>query len=136
MLHCLRPVYRGWSQISKDGMLWGLLPIFLITKGLRIDQIGTVVALYPIVWSVAQLMFGPFSDRIGRKIFIVPGMALQGVGVVGFVWLEAISLRLCWSVWEPQWFIRPFWLWFPIYQELLGVLLPWGSIAFGEIWDH
>ncbi len=57
-------------------MLWGLLPIFLTTQGLSIDQIGTVVALCPIVWSVAQLRFGPFSDRIGRKVFIVPGMAL------------------------------------------------------------
>ena len=73
----------------KDGMLWGLLPIFLITKGLSIDQIGTVVALYPIVWSVAQLKCGPLSDRIGRKVFIVPGMALQGVGVVGFVWFSS-----------------------------------------------
>ena len=69
----------------KDGMLWGLLPIFLSTKGLSIDQIGAVVALYPIMWSVTQLAFGPLSDRLGRKSLIMPGMALQGVGIMSFV---------------------------------------------------
>jgi MFS family permease len=69
----------------KDGMLWGLLPIFLSAKGLSIDQIGAVVALYPIMWSVTQLAFGPLSDRLGRKSLIMPGMALQGVGIMSFV---------------------------------------------------
>ena len=69
----------------KDGMLWGLLPIFLSTKGLSIDQIGAVVALYPIMWSVTQLACGPLSDSLGRKSLIMPGMAMQGVGIMGFV---------------------------------------------------
>jgi len=69
----------------KDGMLWGLLPIFLSTKGLSIDQIGAVVALYPIMWSVTQLACGPLSDSLGRKSMIMPGMAMQGVGIMSFV---------------------------------------------------
>ncbi len=69
----------------KDGMLWGLLPIFLSAKHLGIDQIGAVVAIYPITWSLAQLGCGPLSDRLGRKSLIVSGMALQGLGVAGFV---------------------------------------------------
>ncbi len=69
----------------KDGMLWGLLPIFLSAKHLGIDQIGAVVAIYPITWSLAQLGCGPLSDRLGRKSLIVSGIALQGLGVAGFV---------------------------------------------------
>jgi MFS family permease len=69
----------------KDGMLWGLLPIFLSAKDLSIDHIGAVVALYPIVWSVTQLACGPLSDRLGRKSLIAPGMAVQGVGIASFV---------------------------------------------------
>ena len=69
----------------KDGMLWGLLPIYLSTKGLNIAQIGAVVALYPITWSVTQLACGPLSDLLGRKSLLTPGMALQGVGIMGFV---------------------------------------------------
>jgi len=73
----------------KDGMLWGLLPIFLSANGLGIDRIGAVVAFYPIIWSVTQLAFGPLSDRMGRKTLIVPGMALQGLGILSFVLLNS-----------------------------------------------
>ncbi len=69
----------------KDGMLWGLLPIFLSAKHLGIEQIGAVVAIYPITWSLTQLACGPLSDRMGRKPLIVSGMALQGLGVTSFV---------------------------------------------------
>ena len=75
----------------KDGMLWGLLPIYLINKGLGIGQIGSVAALYPIVWSVTQLIFGPLSDRVGRKVIIVPGMAIQGIGILSFVWFTSYA---------------------------------------------
>ena len=75
----------------KDGMLWGLLPIYLINKGLGIGQISSVVALYPIVWSVTQLIFGPLSDRVGRKVIIVPGMAIQGIGILSFVWFTSYA---------------------------------------------
>jgi MFS family permease len=69
----------------KDGMLWGLLPFFLSNKGLDLIEIGIVAGIYPVVWSIAQLKFGPLSDRIGRKPLIVNGMAVQGLGIVMFV---------------------------------------------------
>ena len=52
---------------------------------MSIDQIGAVVAIYPITWSLTQLGCGPLSDRLGRKSLIVSGMALQGLGVASFV---------------------------------------------------
>ena len=76
----------------KDGMLWGLLPIYLINKGLGIGQIGSVVALYPIVWSVTQLIFGPLSDRVGRKVIIVPGMGHSGHWYLKFCLVHIV----CW----------------------------------------
>jgi len=72
----------------KDGMLWGLLPLFLYSKGYSATQIGIVVGTYPAVWSTAQLIFGPLSDKIGRKMIIVAGMFTQGVGLLAFVWFE------------------------------------------------
>lgn len=68
----------------KDGALWGLLPIFLASRDLSLTRIGTVVALYPIVWAVGQLYFGPLSDRIGRRGIIGTGMVCQGLGVASF----------------------------------------------------
>lgn len=68
----------------KDGVLWGLLPILLASRGLTIERVGLVVALYPLVWAVSQLLFGPMSDRVGRRGLIASGMVVQGAGVALF----------------------------------------------------
>jgi MFS family permease len=72
----------------KDGMLWGLLPVLLVGRGLGIAEIGLVVALYPAVWGVAQLVAGPLSDRVSRKALIPPGLIAQGLGVWIFAWVD------------------------------------------------
>ena len=69
----------------KDGALWGLLPLLLAGRGLPVVRIGWVVAVYPMVWAVSQLVFGPASDRYGRRGMITAGLALQATGVAGFV---------------------------------------------------
>lgn len=71
----------GLATNLKDGALWGLLPIVLAARDLGIDRIGVVVALYPGVWAMSQLYFGPLSDRIGRRGLISVGLVLQGLGV-------------------------------------------------------
>ena len=43
--------------------------------------IGVLVALYPAVWGLGQLVTGTLSDRWGRKPFIVTGMGTQSVGL-------------------------------------------------------
>lgn len=73
----------------KDGMFWGLLPIFLTGQGLEIGQVGIVVAVYPIFWSVVQLVSGPASDKLGRKWIIASGMLVQGLGIAGFIFLNS-----------------------------------------------
>jgi len=30
-----------------DGMVWGLIPVFLAARGLALDRIGMVTAIYP-----------------------------------------------------------------------------------------
>ena len=75
----------------KDGMLWGLLPISLASQGLRIWEIGLVVAVYPAVWGVAQLVAGPLSDRVSRRVLIICGLAVQGGAVAGFVIADSLA---------------------------------------------
>jgi MFS family permease len=43
-----------------------------------------LAALDPAVWGLAQVAFGPASDRYGRKPFIVTGMLAQAVALAGF----------------------------------------------------
>jgi MFS family permease len=79
----------GLMKNLNDGVVWGLMPIFLAGKGLPIDQIGIVAALYPGVWGVSQLFTGPLSDRLGRKWMIAVGMWFQATGIGLFVGLQS-----------------------------------------------
>jgi MFS family permease len=79
----------GLMKNLNDGVVWGLMPIFLAGKGLPIDRIGIVAALYPGVWGVSQLFTGPLSDRLGRKWMIAAGMWFQATGIGLFVVLQS-----------------------------------------------
>jgi MFS family permease len=80
---------RNLSTISQaglvnnlnDGMAWGLFPLIYASAGLGLGEIGSLVAIYPAVWGLAQLVTGGLSDRIGRKGLIAAGMWVQAVGI-------------------------------------------------------
>lgn len=94
--------FAGLSTNLKDGMAWGLFPLFFASAGLAIGKIGIIVALYPAAWGFFQLFTGAWSDRIGRKWMIASGMWLQAVSIwwilfatsFGFWVLGAILLGL------------------------------------------
>ncbi|MCB0191544.1 MAG: MFS transporter [Anaerolineae bacterium] len=80
----------GMINNLNDGMVWGLLPIFLAGAGLSLEKIGLVAATYPGVWGLSQLFTGALSDRWGRKWLIVGGMWLQAIGI----WMLVIGRSL------------------------------------------
>ncbi len=84
---------RNLSSVSQaglvnnlnDGMAWGLFPLFFAAAGMTLGQIGTLAAVYPATWGVAQLVTGAWSDRVGRKWLIASGMWVQALGIVVIV---------------------------------------------------
>ena len=81
------PALRSCSQAGlvnnlNDALAWGLVPLFLAAHGAGAAGIGLVAALYPAVWSVAQIATGQWSDAIGRKPLIAAGMLLQSAALV------------------------------------------------------
>ncbi|HEY4725833.1 MAG TPA: MFS transporter, partial [Actinomycetota bacterium] len=79
---------RGASQAGlvnnlNDGLAWGLLPLLFVRGGLAVGQVGLLVALYPAVWGLGQLLTGPLSDRLGRKPLITAGMLVQALALAG-----------------------------------------------------
>ncbi|GAB2470667.1 MFS transporter [Hymenobacter qilianensis] len=68
----------GLVNNLNDGMVWGLLPLLLASKGFTLTQIGTVAAVYPAVWGLGQLVTGPLADRYCKKDLLFWGMLLQG----------------------------------------------------------
>ena len=71
----------GLANNLNDGLAWGVFPILFEQHGLGTARIGLLVALYPAVWGVGQLVTGPLSDRLGRKRLIVGGMLTQAVAI-------------------------------------------------------
>lgn len=69
--------FAGLSTNLKDGMAWGLFPLFFANTGLTFAQIGILVAVYPAAWGIFQLGTGVLSDKIGRKYLIIGGMLTQ-----------------------------------------------------------
>jgi MFS family permease len=80
------PALRSCSQAGlvnnlNDALAWGLVPLFLAAHGAGVASIGLVAALYPAVWSLAQIATGHWSDSVGRKPLIAAGMLVQAAAL-------------------------------------------------------
>lgn len=71
----------GFVNNLNDGMAWGLFPMLFVSKGLGLDQVGWLAAIYPATWGLSQLWTGHLSDLHGRKGLIDWGMWVQAVGI-------------------------------------------------------
>ncbi|MBA2176022.1 MFS transporter [Halobacillus locisalis] len=90
--------FAGLATNLKDGMAWGLFPIFFATSTLTVGQIGTIIAIYPAAWGFFQLFTGALSDRIGRKILIVSGMFTQAAALWWILFVDGYALWLIGAV--------------------------------------
>ena len=90
--------FAGLATNLKDGMAWGLFPIFFATTTLTVGQIGTIIAIYPAAWGLFQLFTGALSDRIGRKILIVSGMFTQAAALWWILFVDGYALWLIGAV--------------------------------------
>ena len=63
------------------GVTWGLFTLYFASFVIGISEIGFLKALHPGIWGVLQLLTGTFSDKVGRKVLIYPGMIIQGIGI-------------------------------------------------------
>ena len=79
----------GLINNLNDGMIWGLLPILLATRGYSLAQIGTIVFVYPAVWGIGQLFTGKLSDMICKKKLLFWGMLLQGIAIVALIYANS-----------------------------------------------
>ena len=76
----------GFVNNLNDGMIWGVLPIILTNRGFDLKSIALIVAIYPAVWGIGQLITGKLSDHYNKKNMLFLGMALQGVALLFMFW--------------------------------------------------
>ncbi len=90
----------GLVNNLNDGMIWGLLPIVLLSLNYDSQNIGIITAIYPAVWGFGQLITGKMSDVYSKKKMLFWGMLLQGIAILfipfaaEFYQLAAISAFL------------------------------------------
>lgn len=72
----------GLINNLNDGMIWGLLPMILLSLNYNNKTIGIITAIYPTVWGVGQLFTGKMSDYYSKKAMLFWGMLLQGLAIL------------------------------------------------------
>ncbi|KPM46779.1 MFS transporter [Jiulongibacter sediminis] len=75
----------GLVNNLNDGMIWGLFPILLASKKFTLSEIGTIVAIYPIVWGLGQLITGKLADIWVKKSMLFWGMLVQGFAIITMI---------------------------------------------------
>ena len=94
----------GLINNLNDGMVWGIFPILLASKGFHIGEIGIVAAVYPAVWGLGQLFTGAMADKFCKKDLLYTGMLLQAIALLALLWANSM-----------------------LHFVLLSILLGWGT---------
>ncbi|MFM6984963.1 MAG: MFS transporter, partial [Chitinophagaceae bacterium] len=71
----------GLINNLNDAMLWGLLPILLLQKHFTLTETGSIIAVYPAVWGITQILTGKLSDVVCKKSLLFWGMLIQAIAL-------------------------------------------------------
>ncbi|HEX8040952.1 MAG TPA: MFS transporter, partial [Chryseosolibacter sp.] len=82
----------GLVNNLNDGMVWGLLPLLLVSKGFDLHETGIIVAVYPAVWGIGQLFTGRLADRFCKKTLLFLGMFVQGLALLVMVFANTFEM--------------------------------------------
>lgn len=82
----------GMINKLSDTAVWGLVPIVMAEQHFRLTTIGLVGTVYAMTWGVLQLGSGAWSDHVGRKLPIVSGQILNGIGIGLIQWTHGAGM--------------------------------------------
>ena len=82
----------GLVNNLNDGMIWGLLPIILLSYHYDTQSIGIIAAIYPSVWGIGQLFTGKMADHYSKKKMLFWGMLLQGLAILCIPYSQNFTL--------------------------------------------
>jgi len=81
----------GTIVIMGLGFILPLFPIYISQKGASNFELGLIVSGFTISQFLVQPFFGGLSDRLGRKPFMVGGMACYGLVAFLYVFADDLS---------------------------------------------
>jgi len=105
------------------GIVVPLLPIYADQMGATALEIGLINAGFSLALLAALPFMGRLSDRFGRKVFLITGLAILTVASLGFIWaqtpLQLILVRIFQGIGAS--------MHLPIAQAYLGDITPKGE---------
>lgn len=81
----------GLVNNLNDGMVWGILPMLLISLDFSLEQIGVIVAVYPAVWGLGQIITGKLADSFNKKWMLFIGMFMQAMALGYLMFAESYA---------------------------------------------
>jgi MFS family permease len=93
----------GLVNNLNDGMIWGILPILLVSRHFSLEEVGIITAVYPAVWGLGQLFTGKMADVFDKRRILYWGMFLQAMALMSYPWASsfihfiALSAILGWG---------------------------------------
>ncbi len=81
----------GLVNNLNDGMIWGLFPLLLASRGFSLAETGQLVAIYPLVWGLGQLFTGKMADIFPKKNLLFIGMLLQGMAILSLIFVDTFG---------------------------------------------
>lgn len=79
----------GLVNNLNDGMVWGIFPMVLTSRGFSLEEIGLIVAIYPVVWGFGQLFTGKMGDIYSKKKMLFIGMLMQATALFIILWADS-----------------------------------------------
>lgn len=76
---------------SYESQIAPVLPLLLNDLNMDLHQYGILSALSILAAALSSLIFGPFADRYGRVVFLIPSLFLTALCVYGMAFVETFS---------------------------------------------
>ncbi len=74
------------------------LPALAEGFGASMAQAQYTLSALLLAFGVSQLIWGPLSDRFGRKPILLAGLSLYTLAAVGAAWADSIQLLITWRI--------------------------------------
>jgi MFS transporter, DHA1 family, multidrug resistance protein len=87
----------GIQPITTDLYL-PALPAIAEGFGATMAQAQYTLSALLLAFGLSQLIWGPLSDRFGRKPILLAGLSLYTIAAVGAAWADSIQLLITWRI--------------------------------------
>jgi DHA1 family bicyclomycin/chloramphenicol resistance-like MFS transporter len=108
------PLKPTMSQITVVFVLTLLLGIQPVTTDLYLPALPAIAQGYGasmaqaqytlssllLAFGISQLIWGPLSDRFGRKPILLTGLAMYTIAATGAAWADSIQLLITWRIFQ------------------------------------